>query len=202
MSKWRLEVYDPTKSYRDQKKFDCGNAMINRYVQKNLKKRVKNHSTQGYVLSNDENDFVGFYTLETFTITKKLFQTFPSPAATPPMIPVIKLGMLGIDKSYQKMGLGRKLLKNAVKKTAKISTMAGCKGLFLWAEEEALDFYSRLGFLPLQNITPTPMFLDIDTILDALIPNDTKKVIEDFEIVKKDFETPITFEQFKKEIKG
>gem|GEM_PF-260144 len=202
MSEWHLSVYDPAISYRDQRKFDCGNVMINRYVQKNLRKRVKNHSVQGYVLSNDKNDFVGFYTLEAFTITKEIFQLSPSPSATPPLIPVIKLGMLGINKNYQKMGLGRKLLKNSIKKTAKISTMAGCKGLFLWAEVEALEFYSRLGFLPLQNITPTPMFLDIDTILDAVIPKETKKVIEDFKSVKKDFEPPITFEQFKKEIKG
>ena len=195
MSKWHLEIYDPAKSYRNQKKFDCGNAMINRYVQKNLRKRVKNHSVQGYVLSNDKNDFVGFYTLEAFTITKEIFQLSPSPSATRPLIPVIKLGMLGVDRQYQKRELGRKLLKNAIKKTSRISELAGCKGLFLWAEEEAVTFYSRLGFLPLQDITPTPMFLDIETILDAIVPRDTKKVIEDFE-------SPVPFEQFKKEIKG
>ncbi|WP_292655549.1 GNAT family N-acetyltransferase [Nitratifractor sp.] len=202
MSEWRLRVYDPTQSYRDQKKFDCDNVMINRYAQKNLKKRVKNHSVQGYVLSNDVSDFVGFYTLETFTITKEIFQLSPPPTATPPLVPAIKLGMLGVDKHYQKMGLGRKLLKNAIKKTAQVSKMAGCKGLFLWAEEEAVTFYSRLGFLPIQDITPTPMFLDIETILDAIVPRETQRVVDNFENGKRDFETPISFEEFKKEIEG
>lgn len=204
MSRWRLETYDLSKKYRQQKTFDCGNEMINRYVQKNLKKRVKNHTIQAYVLSDKENnnDFIGFYTLESFTIAKDIFQIFTPPPATPPLIPVLKLGMLGIDKRYQGKGLGRKLLKNAVKKTAHVSMIAGCKGLYLLAEENAVSFYRRLGFLPLQDLKPTPMFLDIDLILDALLPQQTKDIINDLENAKENFETPISYDQFVKDLKG
>jgi len=69
MNRLRLETFDPSKSYKGIKTFDCGNEMINRFVQKNLKKRVKRHFSQAYVLLDNER-FVGFYTLDTFSIAK------------------------------------------------------------------------------------------------------------------------------------
>jgi len=162
-----VEKFDISVTYKGLKTFDCGNKMINRFVQKSLKKRVKKHFSQAYVLL--ENDtFVGFYTLDTFSIARDTFEKDERPSSLPPMVSVVKLAMLGVDKKRQGQGIGKRLLRDAMLKVVDISEVAGCTGLFLLAEEEAIAFYKGLGFKPLKEDSPLPMFLHIETILQAL----------------------------------
>lgn len=167
MSDLHLVQFDPTKNYHRIKEFECGNPMIDRFVQKSLKKRVKNHLSQAYALLDSENGdrFVGFYTLDTFAISRDTFET--SVKGLPPVVPVLKLGMLGVDKSYQHQGIGKRLLRDAFLKTVEVSRLAGCVGLYLLAEHEAIPFYKRLGFVALKEEDPLPMFLKIETILEV-----------------------------------
>ena len=168
MPKLMLVAFDPSISYKGLKTFDCGNEMINAFVHKSLKKRVKRNFSQAYVLLDEKERFVGFYTLDTFAIARELFDESNKPAGTPPMLPVIKLGMLGVSKSSQHQGIGQRLLKDAILKVHTISKIAGCAGLYLLAEERAVCFYDRLGFIALKDTVPTPMFLDIGVIRSLL----------------------------------
>ena len=168
MSEWRLVLYDPDVSYRGIREFDCGNEMINRFVARSLKKRVRKNLSRAYVLLDNRDRFVGFYTLDAFSIARESFDTHRRPSGLPPVIPVIKLGMLGIDKRYQRQGLGRRLLRDAMIKTHRLSQIAGCAGLYLLAEEEAVPFYEQLGFFPLKEAKPLPMFLPLSVIAEAM----------------------------------
>jgi len=168
MPKLRVVTFDTSVSYKNIKSFDCGNEMINTFVHKSLKKRVKKYLSQAYVLLDEKETFVGFYTLDTFSITREIFELADKPSGLPPIVPVIKLGMLGLDKSLQKQGIGKKLLRDAIFKVVDISKIAGCKGLYLLAEEEAVSFYEKLGFVTLKDAVPLPMFLNIETILESV----------------------------------
>lgn len=163
----RLATFDTAITYKGIKTFDCGNDMINKFVDKSLKKRVKKHLSQAYVLLDQKEAFVGFYTLDTFSISREIFELSNKPSGLPPMVSVIKLGMIGIDISLQKQGIGLRLLKDAFLKVAKVSKIAGCTGVYLLAEDEAVSFYEKLGFIPLKHTKPLPMFLHIDKILVA-----------------------------------
>ena len=165
MNRLRLETFDPSKSYEGIKIFDCGNEMINRFVQKNLKKRVKKHFSQAYVLLDNER-FVGFYTLDTFSIAKDDFEFENRPSGLPPIVPVVKLSMLGVNKSLQKQSIGKRLLKDVFVKVYQISQLAGCAGVYLLAEKDAVPFYNSLGFMAIKEDEPLPMFLNIDLILE------------------------------------
>ena len=166
MSKLTLEKFDSSKTYKGQKEFDCNNEMINRFVQKNLKKRVKKHLSQAYVLLEDER-FVGFYTLDSFSIAKNNFELEEhKPSGLPPIVPLIKLSMIGIDKSLQGKGLGKRLLRDVFLKVYQISKLAGCIGIYLLAENEAISFYEKLGFVAIKDDEPLPMFLTLDVILE------------------------------------
>lgn len=165
---YKLEKYNINKNYYGQKNFDCNNEMINRFVQKSLKKRVKKYLSQAYVLLDNEK-FIGFYTLDTFSIARDDFE-LDRPTGLPPMIPVIKLGMLGIDKNHQGKSLGKRLLRDVLIKVCQISKLAGCAGIYLLAEKDAVSFYENLGFVGIKNDEPLPMFLKIELILE-LMPN-------------------------------
>lgn len=166
MNSLRLEKFNVSKNYTGIKTFDCNNEMINRFVQKSLKKRVKKHLSQAYVLLDNEK-FIGFYTLDTFSITRDDFE-IDRPSGLPPAVPVIKLGMLGIDKAYQGQNLGKRLLRDALLKVCQISKLAGCAGVYLLAEKEAIEFYAKLGFIKIKDDEPLPMFLKIELILELV----------------------------------
>ena len=76
--------------------------------------------------------------------------------------------MLGVDISLQKQGIGLRLLRDALLKVVDISKIAGCTGLYLFAETEAVSFYEKLGFVPLNHSEPLPMFLHIEKILEGM----------------------------------
>ena len=168
MNKLRLVTFDTSANYRGLKTFDCGNDMINIFVKKSLKKRVKKHLSQAYVLLDENDSFVGFYTLDTFSLSRENFENEGDRTGLPPIVPVIKLAMLGVEKKYQNRGIGKRLLRDAMLRVARISVMAGCTGIYLLAEEGAVPFYEKLGFITLKNDIPTPMFLSIEVILDAV----------------------------------
>ena len=168
MPKVKLVSFDTSITYKGIKSFDCNNEMINTFVKKSLKKRVKKHFSQAYVLLNEKEYFVGFYTLDTFSISREIFKLSNKPSGLPPIVPVIKLGMLGVDNSLQNQGIGKRLLRDALSKVANISKIAGCTGVYLLAEEEAISFYEKLGFVALNKNKPTSMFLHIDKILESI----------------------------------
>jgi len=170
MTNLKLEVFEPSKIYKSLKSFDCNNEMINKFVQKNLKKWVKKHFSQAYVLLDSEK-FVGFYTLDTFSIAKDDFEFDNKPSSLPPIVPMVKLSMLGVDKSLQGQGLGKKLLRDMLIKAYKISKLAGCAGVYLLAEKDAISFYKALGFVAIKEDEPLPMFLNIDMILELFQEN-------------------------------
>jgi len=161
----KLEKFDLSKTYIGQKEFDCNNKMINQFVHKSLKKRVKKHLSQAYVLLKNER-FVGFYTLDTFSIAKDNFELENRPSGLPPIVPVVKLSMLGVDKSLQGEGIGKRLLRDIFLKVYQISKLAGCTGIYLLAEKDAVLFYERLGFVGIKDDEPLPMFLNIDIVLE------------------------------------
>lgn len=173
MSKLKLEKFDLSKNYIGLKTFNCNNKMINKFVQKSLKKRVKQHLSQAYVLLavEDNERFIGFYTLDTFSIARDDFELDNKPSRLPPIVPVVKLNMLGVDKSLQGQGIGKRLLRDALLKVCQVSKLAGCAGVYLLAEEDAISFYENLGFVAIKKDKPLPMFLKIELILE-LMTND------------------------------
>ena len=65
-----IELYDPEKTYTNQKRFDCENKTINKFVAGSLKKQVRQSLSQCFVLldSNNDDRFIGFYTISSFAI--------------------------------------------------------------------------------------------------------------------------------------
>lgn len=168
-----LEDYVPDKTYFEQKKFDCGNTIINKFVATGLKKQVREHLSKCFVLLDTDNadKFVGFYTLTSFAIDAPLLATM-SKGRLPNKVPCTRMVMLGVDKAYQKQQLGLKLLLNAIDRTLFASQHIGVLGLYLDADPLAVDFYLAHGFQALkdrQDLDSTPMFLHIETAKAALL---------------------------------
>ncbi len=82
-------------------------------------------------------------------------------------LPVLKLTRLGVKTEYQGSGVGRVLLKHVLMLALKQKERVGCFGVVVDAEEEAVEYYKKFGFITLEAVAKTetvPMFLAVKTI--------------------------------------
>jgi len=75
-------------------------------------------------------------------ILKKRLPNYP--------LPVLKISRLAVDKNYQNLGIGRKLLKSMFKLAIEQKNKTGCIGVVVDAKKEAVSFYKKLGFICLE----------------------------------------------------
>lgn len=136
--------------------FDSGEDVLDHWLKTRALSNVKNKATRVYVTCSVETiDVVGYYGLSTGQLRHKdaigrMRRNMPDP------IPVILLGRLAIDTSWQGKGIGADLLAHAMEKAIQASEIAGARLLVVHAlNESAKTFYERFGFslLPAQEST-------------------------------------------------
>lgn len=167
----KLCTYKGLKSLNGAKNFESGNDVIDRFVRKkNLNSQGKAPGSTVFVLidTNENDRLVGFCTLTSHSLSKDEFSNSNKNVGKTTSIPVVKLGMLGVDKYYQKKGLGRDLVLEALTRTKLVGEQIGCAGIFLQADAGAVSFYKNLGFSALDEADEksgvVPMFLHVDGI--------------------------------------
>ena len=103
-------------------------------------------------------------------LTKKLRQRLP---AYP--LPRLRLARLAVDKRYQGHGIDRLLLRVVLELALEMQDRVGCISVVVDAKPDAVNFYSSLGFQPIDLIIgglgdrplPVAMFLPIWQIAAA-----------------------------------
>lgn len=159
---------DPEKIYAERKQFDCGHAVINKFVHDSMVAQVKKSLSSAYVLTDPDKNhkLVGFFTIASHSIDVSLLSPMQL-GSLPRKIPCLRLVMLGVDKNYKRQDLGRRLMKQALKITKDYAVQIGCYGMYLDADPDAVDFYTKLGFALLENNKapqPSPMFIAVNSI--------------------------------------
>lgn len=148
MSKYRICAFD--KSYQKDN-FDCGIEDLNIYIKKYASQDIKRKFAQVFIICPlNSEEIIGFYTLSAFTI--KTFSLPPEIAKKLPKypVPVSLLGRLAVDINYQKKGIGKFLLADAIKRVIKASEIIGIYALVVSAKNEKVKlFYKRYGFIEL-----------------------------------------------------
>jgi GNAT superfamily N-acetyltransferase len=79
-------------------------------------------------------------------------------------VPVAVLGRLAVERSFQKHGLGRALVRDAATRVVQAADLIGIRGILLHAiSPEAKAFYLALGFeaSPLEPMTLMATLADI-----------------------------------------
>jgi GNAT superfamily N-acetyltransferase len=82
----------------------------------------------------------------------------------PDPIPVMVIGRLAVDRTFQGHGLGRGLLRDAILRTVQAADIAGIRAILVHAiSDAARQFYERCGFQP-SRIDPMTLMI---TVADA-----------------------------------
>jgi GNAT superfamily N-acetyltransferase len=128
--------------------FDCGQQELNRFLQRFAWQNQQAGASQTYV-GLVGNAIAGFYTLVFGQVTyddapRRLIKGL---ARHP--VPIMLLARLATDRRWQKPGVGKALLKDAMLRTLQAAEIAGIRAFAVHAkDEDAQQFYQHFDFVP------------------------------------------------------
>jgi GNAT superfamily N-acetyltransferase len=89
-------------------------------------------------------------------------------------LPILRLARLGVDLRAQGLGIGVALLRHVLQLATAQRDLVGSAGVVADAKPDAVAFYERFGFSPLEGVReglvagePLPMFLGVETVVAA-----------------------------------
>jgi GNAT superfamily N-acetyltransferase len=132
----KLSVNDQVES------FDCGHVAQNEFLQRFALVNQRSNSSQTYVSCN-AGQVAGFYSLAVGSVEQSYSAPRMIKGISQHPVPVMILARLAIDQKYQRQGLGKALLKDALLRTAQAADIAGIRALLVHAKDEP----ARLWYL-------------------------------------------------------
>jgi GNAT superfamily N-acetyltransferase len=128
--------------------FDCGQADLNRFLQKHALHNQHSGGSQTYVGLADEA-VIGYYALAVGSVEQEQAPERVKKGLAKHSIPIMLLARLAVDLRWQKQGVGAALLKDATLRTLQAADIAGIRALVVHAKDDvAKKFYERFDFLP------------------------------------------------------
>jgi GNAT superfamily N-acetyltransferase len=126
--------------------FDCGQEELNRFLKRFALPNQAANAARTYGTCRD-NRVVGYYSLAVGSVQpeQSTKRTLKGLARHP--VPVMILARLAVDRSEQRTGIGRALLKDALLRTAQAADIAGIRALVVHVKnEEARRWYEQFDF--------------------------------------------------------
>lgn len=148
--------------------FECGVSLLDDWLKRRAYADQAGGASRTYV-SCDETRVVAYYALasgavENAIATGRVRRNMPDP------IPVVVLGRLAIDRSWQGRGLGRALIKDAIQRVSQAADIIGIRAIIVHAiSPEAKAFYMAVGFEParFQEMTLMATLADVRALLSG-----------------------------------
>jgi GNAT superfamily N-acetyltransferase len=139
-------------------KFDCDQLELNQFIQKYAYQNQQANNSQTYV-SVYENVVIGYYSLAVGSVIHSQAPNRVTKGQPKHPIPVMILARLAVDRQWQNRGVGRGLLKDALKRTAQAADLAGIRALLVHAKDtDVKSWYERFNFES-SSIDPCSLFL-------------------------------------------
>ena len=148
----------------EKAKFSCGKAMLDNYIKKQARQNVKGKVSACFILSDDDKEIKGYYTLSNGSIPRSQLPEFIlNQLPRYKDLPVTLLGRLAVDNKFKGQKLGSLLLIDALKRCFNTSSSIESMAVIVDPiDQEAVAFYTKFGFLLLPG--SGRMFLPMATI--------------------------------------
>jgi GNAT superfamily N-acetyltransferase len=161
-------VIEPLGAQHEKRKFSCGTAALDEYLQRFASQHEKSRLSRTYVAA-DGTTVAGYYSLAMAAIVRDVvplhwqsrFPRFP--------LPVARLARLAVARSYQGRGIGGMLLLDALYRSLHLSAGIGMVAVVVDAKDEsAARFYRYFDFEAFPE-SPLTLWLPI-AALERLFP--------------------------------
>lgn len=146
MSEVTFTAPEKLATEHDLSDFDSGVAALDDWLRRRAAQNEASGASRTYVVRSGKK-IAGYYSLAVGAVAHekvlgRIKRNMPDP------VPVMILGRLAVDKSYQGQGLGVGLLRDALLRTLQAAEIAGIRALLVHAiSEDAKKFYERYGFV-------------------------------------------------------
>ncbi len=136
--------------------FDCGIEELNRYLLRFAWVKQQAGAAQTY-LGLVDDAVVGYYALSVGQVTREEAPERLTKGLARHPVPVMLLARLAVDRRSHGQGIGKALLRDAMRRTLQAADIAGIRAFAVHAKNAAArDFYQKFDFIP----SPTdPMHL-------------------------------------------
>ena len=170
-----IQAFDPNR--HDRTGFSSGVSRIDNFLKRTARKHQDGDFTRVWVAClRGERRVLGNYAINAHAIEAgELPDDVRRGAPRHGSVPSAYLSMVGVDTSFQRRGLGRALLVDALGRIEAASRSVGIKAVVLDVIDDGgsdaflrrLRFYERMGFVSFPS-RPTRMFIAMSTVRDAL----------------------------------
>ena len=157
----------PLTAEDDVTSFSCGKPALDSWLRSRAHRNQETGDSRTFVLS--ENGHVTAYdalsaaSVARITLHGSLRRNAPDP------VPLLLLGQLAVATTHRGMGLGSRLLRDALIRAATVSRHVGFRAFATHPiDDEAQAFYQRFGFTLVPDSQPRLMVMPIQRLLAAL----------------------------------
>lgn len=156
----------------DRSRFQSGDRDLDRFFHQFAgQNQFKHYAGVTYVAVEDRR-ILGFATVSPGHIEIEGLPALARKRLPRYPLPVLRLARLAVDESARGQGLGTQLLRFVLKIGVRMANDYGCVGVVVDAKPDAVDFYARYGFIPLDTVEgqsdarpqPTAMFLSMRAV--------------------------------------
>lgn len=149
--------------------FACGEPSLDDWLKRRALANQVSGASRTYVVC-ESRQVVGFYCLASGAIavaeaTSRVRRNMPDP------IPMMVIGRLAIDQLWHSRGIGRALLRDAVRRTLQAAEIVGVRGILVHAMSPAAKkFYETCGLRESPG-NPNTLVVTIGDARTALAPD-------------------------------
>jgi GNAT superfamily N-acetyltransferase len=149
--------------------FRCGQDDLDRWLRAYAGQGQRRDAARTFVTAEQDGKVAGYYTLvaaqveheqATASVRRGLSQHFP--------IPVALLARLAVATAYQRQGVGRSLLLDALQRVLRASDELAIRAVTVEAvDERASSFYRAFGFEP-SDLAPDTLMVPLQAVRRTL----------------------------------
>lgn len=141
------------------------------YLKRFARQTTEREGAKTYVATPEDDDYlvIGFYTITPSEMSaEEILPEFRKGLGRYPL-PGYRLARLAVDRRYEGMGLGRRLLFNAGARCLRAATEVGGRVMYIDAKDEAAaGFYLRFGAVQAMPDNPLKLLWPLATLRSAL----------------------------------
>lgn len=162
-----LQAPQPLNEHHSSTGFDCGDDMLNLWLQQRALSNQRSGATRTFVVCNADSAVKAYVALASGAVAVstspgRFRRNMPDP------IPVVVLARLAVCRSVQGRGIARALLADAFERVLMASEQIGVRGVVVHAASAAArKFYLHLGFDPSPS-DPNTLLLRLVDVAAAL----------------------------------
>jgi GNAT superfamily N-acetyltransferase len=150
----------PLEKSHDPSAFSCGETALDEYLKRFAYANHASGSSRAFVSLDAEHRVAAYYCLSASQVSFDNATERVTTGLGHYDVPVVLISRLAVDRKWQKNGVGRCLLRDAVARTVEASKIIGIRALLVSAKSDsAKAFYQRYNFEPLPSIPMVLMVL-------------------------------------------